>query len=522
MGGLHWRKKGGGKDAGGSSARKQVVLTAAQLTELESYIQDMEAKCAQFQVNTIPAQFQVSCSCACGHINEFAYQLTELERYIQDMEANHLICGPLSSHNFSLSPYLSLALGYSAVRLPLLHCLPLPPKAVVAHKALAEAAIRGQLEAQLILSVLTLLLPSTPTPSANPAFPRSQTVVAHKAAAEAAMRGELQGLAAGVEGERAARESALDALMTDFESRVCVGGEGGFVGRVSLEMTPVALVADFESRVCVGRGGGEDERESLPASLHPHLPARPSPQSPPQLQPPPPNQTPSARLPPPSSARSSLPTITSSAAAAPTEPDSISQPSTLAPPSLPSSLTSSLRSSVRPALPSSLSTSLTTFVSSSSEIEAFAQRARAAALAAASAAAGRGGAGAAAGAAGGATFAALPGVSAGGGDFPGMAEAGGMMAYPGGPHTSLYDYMELQRQLAEEQQKNLVVQQLAAEKAWMEAALMRFLQMKRQHEEEVAQLLAKHEEEVAQLMAKVSRGGPVGCGSAACVRVACG
>ncbi|CAI5979185.1 unnamed protein product [Closterium sp. NIES-64] len=362
MGGLHWRKKGGGKDAGGSSARKQVVLTAAQLTELESYIQDMEAKCAQFQ-----------------------------------------------------------------------------------------------------------------------------TVVGQKAAAEAAMRGQLEGLAAGVEGERAARESALDALMTDFESRV------------------------------------------------------------------------SARLPPPSSARSTLPTITSSATAAPTEPDSISQPSTLAPPPHtptlpPSSFTSSLRSS----LPSSLSTSLTTFVSSSSEIEALAQRARAAALAAAAAAAGRGGGGAAAAAPGAADFAALPGVSAGGGDFPGVAEAGGMMAYPGGgPHTSLIptsstgansavterndgggggwslglglrwsggrvqrrqrfvvdtawlegirrDYMELQRQLAEEQQKNLVVQQLAAEKAWMEAALMRFLQMKRQHEEEVAQLLAK----VARLEQAVASSNP--------------
>ncbi|CAI7924916.1 unnamed protein product [Closterium sp. NIES-54] len=450
MGGLHWRKKGGGKDAGGSSARKQVVLTAAQLTELESYIQDMEAKCAQFQ-----------------------------------------------------------------------------------------------------------------------------SVVAQKAAAEAAMRGQLEGLAAGVEGERAARESALDALMTDFESRV------------------------------------------------------------------------SARLPPPSSACSPLPTITSSATDAPTEPDSISPPSTLAPPPRtpalpPSSLPSSLTSSLRSALPSSLSTSLTTFVSSSSEIEALAQRARAAALVAATAAAGRGGGAAAT--PGAADFAALPGAGAGGGDFAGMAEAGGMMAYPGGPHTSLIptsstgassavtersdggggggwslglglrwsggrvqrrqrfvvdtawlegirrtrriffslsvsvsiplylsqslstthflhqdymklqqqlaeeqqknlllmlafyliplhrspslftvspmralwsfnnswqrssrrtffsvpltltypspllsisphtpfrqDYMELQRQLAEEQQKNLVVQQLAAEKAWMEAALMRFLQMK--------------------------------------------
>ncbi|CAI5485968.1 unnamed protein product [Closterium sp. Naga37s-1] len=431
MGGLHWRKKGGGKDGGGSSARKQVVLTAAQLTELESYIQDMEAKCAQFQ-----------------------------------------------------------------------------------------------------------------------------TVVAQKAAAEAAMRGELQGLAAGVEGERAARESALDALMTDFERRV------------------------------------------------------------------------SARLPPPSSARSPLATITSSATAASTEPDSISPPSTLAPPSLPSSLTSSLRSSVRPALPSSLSSSLTTFVSSSSEIEALAQRARAAALAAASAAAGRG-AGAGVGAAGGANFAALPGVSAGGGDFPGMAEAGGMMTYPGGPHTSLIPTsstgagsavtersdggggggwslglglrwsggrvqrrqrfvvdtawlegirrvsggggeevkgmhaslstrpvppsMELQRQLAEEQQKKRPLPTficliplhrspslstsllplssglhgapapagrgaaeepggaagesesgLAAEKAWMEAALMRFLQMKRQHEEEVAQLMAK----VARLEQAVASSSP--------------
>ncbi|GJP40142.1 hypothetical protein CLOM_g24426 [Closterium sp. NIES-68] len=339
MAGLHWRKKGGGKDSGGeSSARKQVVLTAAQLAELESYIQDMEAKCAQFQA-----------------------------------------------------------------------------------------------------------------------------VVAAKAAAEADMRGQLEGLAAGVEGERATRESALDALLADFESRV------------------------------------------------------------------------SARLPAPSSGPSPLPTITSSAAAAPTEPDSISPPSALAPasrapavrpPSLPT-----------PSLPSSVSSSLTTYISSSSEIEALAQRARAAALAAAAAAAGRGAA--AAGAGGGYI----------GGEFPGVAAAaGGVAAYPGGPHSALIptsstgagsmmsgasggaergdggwwnlglglrwnggrvqrrqrfmvdtawlegirrDYMELQRQLAEEQHKTLVVQQLRAEKAWMEAALVRFLEMKRQHEAEVAQLMAK-------------------------------
>ncbi|CAI5462492.1 unnamed protein product [Closterium sp. Yama58-4] len=371
----------------------------------------------------------------------------------------------------------------------------LSPQAVVAQKAAAEVAMRGQLEGWRTEGRLN-------PPFINLPFPRllsPQAVVAQKAAAEAAMRGHLEGLAAGVEGERAARESALDALMTDFESRV------------------------------------------------------------------------SASLPPTSSVRSPLATITSSATAAPTEPDSISTPSTLAPPHTPvlppSSLPSSHTSSHRSSLPSSLSSSLTTFVSSSSEIEALAQRARAAALAAATAAAGRGGAGAASSGAGGVTgsaagaadFAALPGISAGGGgDFSGMAEAGGMMAYPGGPHTSLIptsstgtgsavtersdggggggwslglglrwsggrvqrrqrfvvdtawlegirrDYMELQRQLAEEQQKNLVVQQLAAEKAWMEAALMRFLQMKRQHEEEVAQLMAK----VARLEQAVASSGP--------------
>ncbi|CAI5472481.1 unnamed protein product [Closterium sp. Yama58-4] len=493
MGGLHWRKKGGGKDAGGSSARKQVVLTAAQLTELESYIQDMEAKCAQFQVGA----------------REFVGVLAlnpslELSMVLAAAQVTELHAGTVS--------------GASSAHHPPPHNPPplLPaspsPQAVVAQKAAAEAAMRGQLEGLASCEdssplSLPFLLPRI---SLSP----SQAVVAQKAAAEAAtrgqleglagaaeaaMRGQLEGLAAGVEVERAARESALDALMTDFESRV------------------------------------------------------------------------SARLPPLSSARSPLATITSSATAAPTEPDSISTPSTLAPPHHtpilpPSSLPSSSISSHRSSLPSSLSSSLTTFVSSSSEIEALAQRARAAALAAATAAAGRGatgtfaGAGGAAGAGvpGGADFAALPGVTAGGGgDFPGMAESGGMMAYPGGPHTSLIptsstgassavtersdgggggwslglglrwsggrvqrrqrfvvdtawlegirrDYMELQRQLAEEQQKNLVVQQLAAEKAWMEAALMRFLQMKRQHEEEVAQLMAK----VARLEQAVASSSP--------------
>ncbi|CAI5964922.1 unnamed protein product [Closterium sp. NIES-65] len=99
MGGLHWRKKGGGKDAGGSSARKQVVLTAAQLTELESYIQDMEAKCAQFQ------------------------QQAELEGNLSDMEAKRAWFQAVVTHE---------AMAEAA--------------AVVAHKAAAEAAMRGQLE----------------------------------------------------------------------------------------------------------------------------------------------------------------------------------------------------------------------------------------------------------------------------------------------------------------------------------------------------------------------------------------
>ncbi|GJP32449.1 hypothetical protein CLOM_g17073 [Closterium sp. NIES-68] len=303
MAGLHWRKKGGGKDSGGeSSARKQVVLTAAQLAELESYIQDMEAKCAQFQ------QW----------------------------------CG--------------------------------------------EGSSRGR----------------------------------HAGAAG--------GAGSGVEGERATRESALDALLADFESRV------------------------------------------------------------------------SARLPAPSSGPSPLPTITSSAAAAPTEPDSISPPSALAPasrapavrpPSLPT-----------PSLPSSVSSSLTTYISSSSEIEALAQRARAAALAAAAAAAGR-----------------CPhphqlnrrrehdewgerGAERGDGGWwnlgLGLRWNGGrvqrrqrFMVDTAWLEGIRRDYMELQRQLAEEQHKTLVVQQLRAEKAWMEAALVRFLEMKRQHEAEVAQLMAK-------------------------------